>query len=138
MSPVLLGADIEESVSEPFPRPPTPPIAGLRAVLSAPDTARRKTTPSPCENARLLRKSGLAEVEWRKRLLLWSSRRTGWWSPCACKSGRGWARWAVGKGACSRDPGVGSRAVPRHGRAGRVLIPGLSLWDTRSFCKQVM
>lgn len=70
--------------------------------------------------------------------MLWSSRRTGWWSPCACKLGRGRVWWAVGEGVGSRDPGVDSRVVPRHGRAGRVLIPGLSLWDTRSFCKQVM
>lgn len=63
MSPVLLGADIEESLflRRFFPdsaQRTRETSAGLRAALSALDTARRKTTPSPRENARLPRKSG--------------------------------------------------------------------------------
>lgn len=60
MSPVLLGVDTEESLflRRFFPPGLCPQNPVLRAALSALDTARRKTTPSPRENARLPRKSG--------------------------------------------------------------------------------
>lgn len=89
--------------------------AELGAAPSAPDTARRETTPSPRESAR-----PPGTFAWRK----WSGGSKSCYGARGGLAGGvfalvnravGW--WAVGAGVGSRAPGVGSRAVPRHGRA---------------------
>ena len=98
----------------------------------------KQAAPTPREKAVRAQEESEAEIEYRKRLLPWSPRKTGWWSPCACKS-CGLGTWNLGQGTGLGADGRGVEHVGNPG-VGRDLYGGLRLglgsrfWEMAPFC----
>ena len=74
----------------------------------------KQAAPTPREKAVPAQEESEAEIEYRKRLFPWSPRKTGWWSPCACKS-CGLGTWNLGQGT---GLGADGRGVEHAGNPG--------------------